>query len=91
MSVITAKYAGRCKDCGREFEAGDSIEYRFWGGTFCPGRCERESSEQGLMDTDVALGTARAGHIMETRAMFGEAAAAAEEMAWEFKDPDPYY
>lgn len=54
-------------------------------------KAERLKRGPSLADTDVAIGAARASHIRDTASMFGEDAAMAEELAWDLKDPDPYY
>jgi hypothetical protein len=47
--------------------------------------------ERRHMDREYSRGVALGEHIRQTRDMFGEEAALAEEIAWERKDPDPAY
>lgn len=89
MRTITAKYSGRCAACGGEFSAGVSIRWERGAGAFHLG-CDTtlaEGRSPTLADTDVAIGAARADHIRDVERFFGAEAAAAEELAWELKDP----
>lgn len=54
---------------------------------------EREQEREAFMsdpDMQYAMGQAQAEHIKSTRSLFGEAAAAQEELAWELKLGDDY-
>jgi len=96
MRLITAKYPGRCQECGQPISKGDQI---FWQRGYaahaqCNASFDSEMAEQNeaarerrLMDSEYAIGMARAQHIRDTAALFGEDAAVAEELAWELRDP----
>mgnify|MGYP001617055209 CR=1 FL=1 len=40
---IVARYAGRCKNCRRQFFAGEQIEWSRAGGATCAGGCSSQS------------------------------------------------
>jgi hypothetical protein len=75
-------------DCRDEYAA---VEAPVPAGYDDDGDIAADRAERAAMDREYHLGVARGEHIRQTRDMFGEEAALAEELAWELKDPDPYY
>jgi hypothetical protein len=102
MGLMTARYPGTCKGCGQRFGEGTQIDYRGRGKTYhaeCPiGRLDvgtrdvdpelvlarREAAHE---DAEYARGVADADRYRANRDLLGEDYAAAEDLAWELKDP----
>jgi len=97
---MRAKYDGTCRECRNPIGAGDKIFWSKATGSLCH-RCGGRSTPDVEPDVEAQLqradereyqvGVARGEHIRFTAAYFGEEAAAAEELAWSLKDPDPNY
>lgn len=110
---MNAKFAGRCRDCGKQFPAGEQINWSKLAGArhvscgtsaageyreIAPGavrgsiHANAEAAEgrrdKAHMDAEYAKGVADADRYIFNRDTFGEDYAAAEELAWELKDPD---
>ena len=94
MRVITAKYAGRCDDCGGRIEIGDRI---YWARgeptrhSACPDVVEperpwfHEDRLTGEYNAEYAAGVADYEREKFNRETFGEDYAAAEELAWMYR------
>jgi hypothetical protein len=88
MRAITAKYAGQCDSCGERIEIGDRI---YWARgepsrhTRCPDPAPAAPRELGWEETEYAAGVADYEREKFNRETFGEAYAAAEELAWMYK------
>lgn len=99
--TIQARYRGTCADCGGGFEKGDTIRWAkgYTAHVVCPDEAEDAEAhlanleyaeaerERRHMDAEYAKGVSMAQHIRDARMIGGEAYAAAEELAWELRDP----
>ena len=86
---MKAKYAGKCRDCGGNIQAGEQIMWSRDRGARHP-NCQKERT-QNNDQAEYDRGKADYSRWKFNTETFGEEYAAAEEMAWELKDPDPYY
>lgn len=85
MKRMTAKYNGRCKDCGRDLRKGDTIRWSRATGALCAGECH-----YGDGDGDYELAAARRDeaeyqrgyHETRLAQMAGPAGSAAREAAY---------
>lgn len=76
------------KDAGRsQVVHQGGCEDVFWGTEF--GKVEAEQ-ERAAFSMEYAQGVALADHVRQTRDLFGEEAAAQEEVAWEMRLGDDY-
>ena len=99
MKMIRAKYASECRECGAGIESGESVWWERGRGVWCDG-CEPssndpepdpENAQRAHDEAEYQRGAADADRYRSNRDLMGEDYAAAEELAWELKDPDPAY
>ena len=87
--TITSKYNGRCRECRKQIFKGDRVEWQRGQGVTCEECAMKFPNPKDQMEYD--RGRADYDRYRFNRDTFGEDYAAAEEAAWELKDPDPYY